>query len=454
MRRHFTLPGLLRATMMLLLFSVSVGAAAQEQDSTQAKPEKYHISQPWSFYINGGATNYFKAINNELDPYFNAYFNEITPFVGAGIQRKINDVFSIETEYEFGFARAIGNDYSYYHDINLNGLINFTNLQAKDVSQKRYAFYGKVGGGVNLFEPSPNIVKPKDKYKISYQVGLLFDYNLTHHLGFRLGASWRGLDSQYYEGGNDKDYKWLRNPNYLVGEVGIVYKFGKRRGEKTAEYMLDLDKKFGLKEVPLAVNSEKKLLPGHEYHLDIKIQKGDLSTPGMLNIPLPKGIYAWDDSTKSYTKTDIHVDYPQLPKGSIMMLSYKILPLKDYNGAQQIDGHFGFYRTGDDNVKISGHLYKDAVYRFAVQVGAFAQYHYTAEELARILHLTEPIKSEEQDGYLKFTLGTFDTYPEAEAFKKRIRRDTKIKDAFVVGYKNGVRLRSISGEFHGVYDDE
>lgn len=173
----------------------------------------------------------------------------------------------------------------------------------------------------------------------------------------------------------------------------------------------------------------------------------------MLDIPLPKGVYAWNDSTKSYDKTDIHVDYPKLPDGATMMLSYKILPLKDYNGAQQIDGHFGFYRTGDDKVKVSGHLYKDAVYRFTVQVGAFAQYHYTVEELARILHLTEPIKSEEQDGYLKFTLGTFDTYPEAEAFKDRIRRDTKIKDAFVVGYKNGVRLRSISGEFHGVYDE-
>jgi hypothetical protein len=439
---------------LLLLIAVWVPAAAQEQDSTKAKPEKYKISQPWSFYINGGATNYFKAINNELDPYFNTYFNEISPFIGAGIQRKINNVFSVETEYEFGIARAVGNDYSYYHDINLNGLINFTNLQTGDVSQKRYAFYGKVGGGVNLFEPSPNVVQPKDKYKISYQVGLLFDYDLSHHLGFRVGASWRGLDSQYYEGGNDKDYKWLRNPNYLVGEVGIVYKFGKRREEKTADDMLDLDQKFGLKEVPIAVKTADKLLPGNEYHLDIKVQKGDLSTPGTLDIPLPKGVYALNDSTGKYTETTIHVDYPQLPKDSTMMLSYQILPLKDYAGAQEFNGNFGFYRDGTDHVKVSGHLYKDAVYRFAVQVGAFVQYHYTPKRLAKILHLTEPIKSEKQDGYLKFTLGTFDTYPEAEAFKTRIRKDTKIKDAFVVGYKNGVRLPSISGEFHGVYDDD
>ena len=453
MKRHFTLPGLFCAVVLLLFISVSVDAAAQEQDSTKAKPEKYHISQPWFFYINGGVTNYFKAINNDLDPYFNAYFNEINPFFGAGIHRKINDVFSIETEYDFGFARAVGNDYSYYHDINLNGLINFTNLQASDVSQKRYAFYGKVGGGVNIFQASPNIVKPKDNYKIAYQVGLLFNYDITHHLGFRVGGTWRALSSPYYEGGNDRDYKWLRNPNYLIGEVGLVYKFGKRRGEKNAEEMLDLDKKFGLKEVPLTVNLEDKLLPGHEYHLDVKIDKGDVNSAGTLDIPLPKGVYAYNDSTKNYTLTHIHVDYPQLPKGSTMMLSYKILPLKDYKGAQRIDGHFGYYRTGDDQVHTSGHLYKDAVYRFAVQVGAFAQYHYTVEELARILHLKEPIKSEEQDGYLKFTLGTFDTYPEAEAFKDRIRKDTKIKDAFVVCYKNGVRIRSISSEFHGVYDE-
>lgn len=415
----------------------------------------YKLHQPWSIYLNTGLSNYFKAINSDLDPYYNSYFNKINPMFGVGIRRDLNNVFSVEFEYLYGYAKAIGDDYSHYQDFNLNGLINITNLNLADVSSRRLALYGKVGIGLNQFDASANILQPEKDSKFAFQAGMMLKYDFTKNLGLRLGTYVRGLSEQYYEGGMDKDYNFLRNPYYFVGEFGVNYKFSiTKDSEKSSTELLsalDLDKTYGMREIPLAVDYEDPLQKGHVYNLEIKIRKGDLATTGKIELPLPEGVHAWNDSTKSFTDREVVVNYPMLPSENKIELSVRLLPGKMYDDEQNVKGVFQYYIAGDQKVSSEVSLTKEAAYKFSVQVGAFAQYQHTKEELAMLLGLTEPISKERHKGMVKYILGTFNSYPEAIEFRNSIREKANIKDAFVVGYKNGKRLSTLKGEFYGVY---
>lgn len=72
---------------------------------------------------------------------------------------------------------------------------------------------------------------------------------------------------------------------------------------------------------------------------------------------------------------------------------------------------------------------------FKVQIGAFKEL-----DLREFFGNNENFSGEvEEDGTMKYTLGTFTDYWQADKFKKYLRK-MGVKDAWIVAYKNGERV--------------
>jgi len=71
---------------------------------------------------------------------------------------------------------------------------------------------------------------------------------------------------------------------------------------------------------------------------------------------------------------------------------------------------------------------------FKVQIGA-----YRNKDLSQYNNAGGDFAAEDQDGIQKYILGTFSDYWEADTFKKHLR-EMGVKDAWIVPYKDGVRV--------------
>ena len=72
---------------------------------------------------------------------------------------------------------------------------------------------------------------------------------------------------------------------------------------------------------------------------------------------------------------------------------------------------------------------------FKVQIGAFER-----KDLSKFLENSDSFFGEVgEDGLMRYTLGIFRDYPEADNFKKYMR-EMGVSDAWIVSYNDGVRV--------------
>tara|TARA_R110000868_G_scaffold92821_1_gene257431 strand:+ start:60 stop:677 length:618 start_codon:yes stop_codon:yes gene_type:complete len=71
---------------------------------------------------------------------------------------------------------------------------------------------------------------------------------------------------------------------------------------------------------------------------------------------------------------------------------------------------------------------------FTVQIGAFAK-----KDLKKFAENNPAFQSDAKDGLMKYTIGMFRDYWEADTFKKYLR-EIGVKDAFIASYKDGQRV--------------
>ena len=83
---------------------------------------------------------------------------------------------------------------------------------------------------------------------------------------------------------------------------------------------------------------------------------------------------------------------------------------------------------------------------FKVQIGAFRN-----KDLSKYFDNNENFGGDNEDGMQKITLGQFREYWEADTFKKYLR-EMGVKDAWIVPYRDGVRVE-IKDVLEGVVSD-
>jgi chromosome segregation ATPase len=80
---------------------------------------------------------------------------------------------------------------------------------------------------------------------------------------------------------------------------------------------------------------------------------------------------------------------------------------------------------------------KEVGLSYKVQIGAYREL-----DISYQANDKTDLRAEEYEGVKRYTLGRFKTLDEAEAFRRHIRK-MGVKDAFIVGYRDGVRDDSL-----------
>jgi len=84
---------------------------------------------------------------------------------------------------------------------------------------------------------------------------------------------------------------------------------------------------------------------------------------------------------------------------------------------------------------------------FRIQCGAFKDSDQGGGKLVERYGITENVREVYENGWYKYTVGSFDSYVEAVNFKNTFIKRTKLYSAFIVAYKNGKRVLNINDAF-------
>lgn len=83
---------------------------------------------------------------------------------------------------------------------------------------------------------------------------------------------------------------------------------------------------------------------------------------------------------------------------------------------------------------VGGSIQSTSGVMFTVQIGAFAK-----KDLQKFAEDNPAFQADSKDGLMKYTVGMFRDYWEADTFKKYLR-EIGVKDAFIASYKDGQRV--------------
>ncbi len=86
------------------------------------------------------------------------------------------------------------------------------------------------------------------------------------------------------------------------------------------------------------------------------------------------------------------------------------------------------------NAPVGGSIQSTSGVVFTVQIGAFAK-----KDLKKFAENNPAFQADSKDGLMKYTVGMFRDYWEADTFKKYLR-EIGVKDAFIASYKDGKRV--------------
>lgn len=81
---------------------------------------------------------------------------------------------------------------------------------------------------------------------------------------------------------------------------------------------------------------------------------------------------------------------------------------------------------------------------FRIQCGAFKEKIPTVQKIAATYKITDVVQEEIHNGWYKYTVGSFRNYNDAVRYKEDFIKRTGMTTAFIVAYRDGVRLANIS----------
>lgn len=102
-----------------------------------------------------------------------------------------------------------------------------------------------------------------------------------------------------------------------------------------------------------------------------------------------------------------------------------------------------------NNLSIDPLILKDPVDNidFKIQCGAFKDSDKGGIKLVERYGISENVSEVYENGWYKYTVGSFDSYVDAVNFKNSFIKRTKLYTAFIVAYKNGKRVLNINDAF-------
>ena len=249
---------------------------------------------------------------------------------------------------------------------------------------------------------------------------------------------------------------------------------------------------------------------GEVLAVNLRINKGAYTGPAKLVQRFPQGFSALEASSTngrfSFTNRNVLIEWDNMPADSMVAYTYYIRVDKEIAGSQTITGRFEYEEKNKWNtVRFNNYIFVDnsvdpsidqdildrfkkdeekekekevktvkdpAVEKpkvdipvrnemedllltkeplmdveFRIQCGAFKDSNKGGLKIAERYGITEDMREVYENGWYKYTVGSFKTYTEAVAFKNAFIKRTKLYSAFIVAYKNGKRVKNIRDAF-------
>lgn len=392
--RLMKMPRLFVLIMIILFFETS-GVLAQELNTYSGNSFKDNWAvqlQPGfsQFYGDASNHNYFQKLRGEIGIYAGMSVRKmIIPAVGVGIDFAYAGLKSYKNQKTDGTKvdfRLSGN----YSDANLFVYINFNHLFAGYKSGRRFTFYGILGAGWAFWNSALTdritglTIKSGSKsgnytYKNNafvVPVGAGLNYRINNHWGINLGGILRTVFS------NDVDvwHDGFKYDQIFSTNVGITYHIRQSWGKSSRS-----SKRYRQRRQP---------------------------------------------RQKSYYRKKERRTKPAIPIYNYDQVNVASVPVKPARQPQI---------TEPESAPVKKTKPVAQGIEFRVQIMAITKPLHNASGLQTRYHLPYPVVETYQDGLYRYSAGSFRDYSAAVAAGKEIR-SLGISDAFVVAYRNGLRI--------------
>ena len=366
----------------------------------------------WSISIGGGPNVFFGDLKmNPVLPSTTPPTDELRYAGIFSLNRQLSHVFMLRLQVLYGeiaggkITGSYGNPVNRFFDgnileFNLNTTINLSNLFGKYNAKRFFFVYMTLGAGVTNWvtkvrdistqQPIPN--KDSSKAFLSALVipaGLGCYFSIKDKVNLGLELTLRGVNS------NQIDHSTQSNPYeaYSLLAFNITYNFNKR--------------------------TSPKLTPA--------------SPQTQIGPPPPPPLLAAEIEAEK-TKEKAAKEQAALPPPVLEPAKDTIPPeLQETNPVN--DTIIKSEALPDTNIMTPGA--KGITYR--VQVFAFKEDTYTAEQIQENFKLSEAVAKEFSGNWYRYTIGSFTSLTLAKNLMNELRTRKKVPDAFVVKYVDGKR---------------
>ena len=366
----------------------------------------------WSVSLSGGPNIFFGDIKEYKVLPATSPINEIR-FAGTfSLNRQLSHVFMLRGQLFYGqlsgekLKYKDGSPCNQYFEsdifeINLNTTINFSNLFGKYNPKRFFFVYGTIGAGAADW-----ITKKKD---------------ITTNEIIATDGSWSQINPHLVIPAGLGAYFTIKNKVNLGLEWTMRQLVIDRLDATVGGWPYDA---YSMLAFNLTYNFDKSS----------NIKLSTASPQKQIGPPPPQPLLAAEiaaekqkeQAAKAQKEASPKLPPPAPVKDSIKPIQQVLVP--DTTAVEE--------NPAADTLVVTAHL-KGISYR--VQVFAFKEDTYTAEQVREKFKLSQEVSKEHSGGWYRYTIGSFTNINEAKKLMTSLRTSKEIPDAFIAKYTNGKR---------------
>ena len=388
--------------LIILLNGIACFLNAQEQQNKNLK---------WSAGYTTGATNIMSSINLNDNTWNKQLDQNHHLFFGLNVDRKINELVSLEGEWINGKLTGLVNDQlssqqtpyrTQYNQLGISGLINFNNLLSKTNPNRVWYLYGKAGASMAFLDGKlDRTIMNHTSFVVPVGLGVNFRLNNNLYLGVlstvAIGNDW--LNSSVEKGTSGNTY-WETFQN--IG-IKLSYRLGGIR-KNSDDLVAEEETNFNLLDssvvkATLNVDALKELQLKDEYSGMISHNDDTLSEEDELEIKM--------DSNENKTIV-AHKDW-QIKNGRVLAE----LPINNVIYRVQVVATYERMNSEKDYIRHLG--VEGPLWEYSSIIDGKCLYKYAIAK-------------------------DFDSFQAAASYSSKLNKKCRYKDTFVIAFKNGLRI--------------
>lgn len=451
------------------------------------------LSYGWYINVNGGITQLHGDIQEDDNP-LNKLAHESSAGGGIKFGKYINPLFTVNLHLHG--SQLIGQnetrDLQFLSDMvqfQLGLTLNATNL-VFGKKERRVNLYGTAGAGVVFYR------------SVAYQLSTNVPVTDFGYLGSGNRLEFPNYNTYYFPLGAGLDFKlskrWYLNLETTAGiflndqldatvkgqsndachytSLGLTYYFKERKKGRIPQSR-PLEEKpeivaepFANEYVNLVYRLPEVVSSFDVFDLKSEIHKGKIDGAATLTQVLPVGFYVLDTAIAG-AKTDfnmftLRLNWDELPSDSVFTVSYKVkvdrifgvLPMASILFFGKTGKEFKFRTTINvlqreepvvQKEPAPEIIAKDTIptipmIEYRLQVSASFKAKIPLRDLNKKVTPTEEIREDFQNNWYTYTVGSFKTYDDAKKYMMKRVEEYGLKDAFIVVFYKGKKLKSLS----------